>query len=203
MCIRDRASRDNFIKLVGEFDILHLATHGKADRDLGDYSYLAFAKTTSTKNPQDRILYAKDIYHLPMQASLVVLSACETGAGEFLSRGEGVVSLARAFTYAGAKSIVTTLWSINDATTKDVISFFYENLNEGFTVGESLRNAKLKYIEQADDPNPFYWAAFTLTGESNRLPSSSSTAAALPWQFLVFVALLFLLLFIRLFLNKG
>lgn len=188
------ASKDNFISLASDFEILHLATHAKADNDLGDYSYLAFANKGDTTQTTERVLYAKDIYHLPLQANLVVLSACETGKGEIL-RGEGVVSLARAFTYAGAKSIITTLWSINDATTKDVINSFYKNLNEGFAVGESLRNAKLQYIEQADDPNPFFWAAFTLTGESEILQSNSASLSSPLLTFMACVLLLLLLYF--------
>ena len=186
------ASKTNFIQLASDFDVLHLATHAKADADRGDYSYLAFAAQADTL---ERVLYAKDIYHLPLNASLVVLSACETGTGEFL-KGEGIVSLARAFIYAGTKSIVTTLWSINDATTKEVINSFYKYLNEGQSVGTALRNAKLDYIQNADDPNPFFWAAFTLTGESIILQKNTSSLSTAIWIFIALVPLLLLLVYL-------
>ncbi len=186
------ASKTNFIQLASDFDVLHLATHAKADADRGDYSYLAFAAQPDTL---ERVLYAKDIYHLPLNASLVVLSACETGTGELL-KGEGIVSLARAFIYAGAKSIVTTLWSINDATTKEVINSFYKYLNEGHSVGTALRKAKLEYIQSADDPNPFFWAAFTLTGESIHLPKNTSSLFPAIWMFIALIPLLLLLVYL-------
>lgn len=193
------AIKETFLQVADNFEILHLATHAKADADLGDYSFLAFANQKS-KNVFDRVLYAKDIYQLGLKARLVVLSACETGTGELL-QGEGIVSLARAFIYGGARSIVTTLWSINDATTKQFISSFYTYLKKGETVGTSLRQAKLQYIEEADDPNPFFWAAFTLTGESVSL-EETATDDSLPRSILLFLACLSILLFLVYFFER-
>ena len=92
---------------------------------------------------------------------MVVLSACETGIGK-LQRGEGIISLARAFAYAGAKSIVTSLWSVNDQKTKDLMLLFYKNLRKGKSKSEALREAKLSFIAKNDNPNahPFFWAGF-------------------------------------------
>ena len=123
----------------------------------------------------------------------------DRGKGELLN-GEGIVSLARAFIHGGARSIVTTLWSINDATTKQFISSLYSYLKEGKTVGASLRQAKLQYLEQADDPNPFFWAAFTLTGESVSLEDPS---ASLGKALFIFFACLSLLFFLFFFWRKG
>ena len=105
------ASLERFKSLAPQYRILHLSTHGKADNRMGDYAYLAFGfpdnKGSFTK------LYARDIYNLSLNADMVVLSACETSDGE-LQRGEGIVSLARAFAYAGAKSMITTLWKVEE-----------------------------------------------------------------------------------------
>lgn len=167
------ATKSLFIDQAEKYQLLHLATHGKSDIDLGDYSFLAFADNL-TADKTAALLYAKDIYNLSINADLVILSACETGKGE-LAQGEGVVSLARAFFYAGATSVVTTLWSINDASTKNIIHSFYQNLNQGLSKGAALRKAKLQYIENADDPNPFFWAAFTLTGQNAHTSLFSSS----------------------------
>ncbi len=167
------ATKSLLIDQVGHYQLLHLATHGKSNSDLGDYSFLAFTDNIDVDKTA-ALLYAKDIYNLSINADLVVLSACETGIGE-LARGEGVVSLASAFFYAGAASVVTTLWSINDASTKNIIHSFYQNLNQGLPKGTALRKAKLQYIHKADDPNPFFWAAFTLTGKCDHTTLFTST----------------------------
>ncbi len=94
--------------------------------------------------------------------SAVVLSACETGLG-MLTRGDGLVGLTRAFIYAGTPSIVTTLWKVNDRASFELRRKFYRNLKTAKKY-EALRQAQLKTMEQF--PEPFYWAAYQLTGES-------------------------------------
>jgi len=89
-----------------------------------------------------------------------------------LQRGEGIVSLARGFSYAGAKSIVTTLWSINDATTVELMEGFYAYLKDGMAKDAALRRAKLDYIQSHpnDEVHPFYWAAFVAVGDMSPVP---------------------------------
>ena len=159
------ATVKNFLKLAPQYRILHLATHGKANDKLGDYSYLAFF------NPKDSLddgrLYVRDLYNLNLNADLVVLSACETGIGE-LQRGEGIISLARAFTYAGAKSIVTTLWQIGDEKSKILMTDFYKYLRKGQSKEAALSNAKRDFIKKTNS-DPFYWAGFIGLGDWNVL----------------------------------
>jgi len=190
------ATKSLLIEQASRYQLLHLATHGKSDTDLGDYSFLAFTDNLAAEKTA-ALLYAKDIYNLSINADLVVLSACETGTGE-LAHGEGIVSLARAFFYAGASSVVTTLWSINDASTKNIISSFYQNLHKGLSKGAALRKAKLQYIEKADDPNPFFWAAFILTGKSDHtaLFSSSESIGMITLLFVLSVLGLLMLTFV-------
>ncbi len=161
------ATEASFVERAGDYRILHLSTHGKADPRVGDYSYLAFyPKPDSLEN---ELLYVRDLYNLQLNADLVVLSACETGTGE-LQRGEGIISLARAFAYAGAKSIATTLWQVNDQSTQELMVSFYQNLKSGMTKDAALRQAKLDYLDGHNDTGayPFYWAAFIGVGDMGR-----------------------------------
>jgi CHAT domain-containing protein/tetratricopeptide (TPR) repeat protein len=163
------ASRTAFTEQAGQARILHLATHGQANDRAGDYCFLVFAdqKDSAENEP---LLYARDIYNLQLNADLVTLSACETGIGE-LQGGEGIISLARAFAYAGAKSIVTSLWSVSDAKTKDLMIDFYKNLRKGMLKDDALRQAKLDFLKRnrGQAAHPFYWAGFVGIGNMGKI----------------------------------
>lgn len=173
------ATRQQFLETADAYQIIHLATHGKADANVGDYSFLAFTATADTT--LESLLYAKDIYNLSLNADMVILSACETGDGEFF-KGEGVVSLGSAFFYAGAKSIVSSLWSVNDASTQKLMGFFYQGIQSGATKSTALRQAKLQYLEQANFPHPFYWAAFVGNGDMKAIPPASRFWRYFKWM---------------------
>lgn len=162
------ATEQKFIETAQSASIIHLATHGQADDKSGDYSFLAFAPNKDSI--QNQLLYVRDLYNLTLNADMVVLSACETGIGK-LQRGEGIISLARAFAYAGAKSIVTSLWSVNDAKTKDLMLLFYKYLKKGKSKDAALRQAKLDFIDKNTNPNahPFFWAGFIGIGDMTKL----------------------------------
>ncbi len=157
------ASETAFKQHATEYPILHLATHAKANDRMGDFSYLAF--TQSADSTENALLYARELYDLPLKAELVVLSACETGIGE-LQKGEGVISLARGFSYAGARSILTTLWRVSDDKAHRLMTGFYEGLGEGKTKAAALQECKLNYLSECRDreAHPFYWAAFVGLG---------------------------------------
>jgi CHAT domain-containing protein len=147
--------------------VLHLATHGKANALEGAFSYLAFA--TENGSPQDGLLSVTDLYNQTLQTELVVLSACETGLGE-LQRGEGILSLSRAFAFAGAHSIVSSFWSVNDEATMLVMDGFYRLLAGGAAKNTALRTAKLQYLQQHPAAaHPFYWAGCVLVGDGSPL----------------------------------
>jgi CHAT domain-containing protein len=158
------ATKAQFRNLAAQYQLLHLATHGKANPGAGDQCYLAFYGTTS--DPDATLLTAAELYNLPINADLVVLSACETGIGEQL-HGEGVVSLARAFAYAGAKSIVASLWSVNDQSTMQIMDAFYAGLKAGKPKHVALGEAKRLYVKNNPGKNahPFFWAAFVGMGD--------------------------------------
>jgi len=153
---------------AGRYRILHLSTHGKADDKVGDYAYLGFALPGNLL-AFDKF-YAKDIYNLSLNADLVTLSACETGIGE-LKRGEGIISLARAFAYAGAKSIVTTLWSVNDVRTSELMENFYKGLYNGMDKDAALWQAKKDFLKNHKGmaAHPYYWAGFIPIGDMSAI----------------------------------
>lgn len=147
---------------LSRYRFLHFATHARANTQQGTYSFLALGK--------DKYLYAKDIYNLRLQAELVVLSACESGLGE-LRDGEGLISLARAFAYSGAKSVLTTLWEVNDESAKEISSHFYEGIRQGHTKSLALALAKRQWLNthSGSKAHPFYWGGFSLIGSPGRL----------------------------------
>jgi CHAT domain-containing protein len=163
-----QASKKLFLKMAGQYSILHLATHGKANHREGDFSFLAFA--TEDPDAEKGLLSVGELYNCSLNADLVVLSACETGIGEE-QRGEGVVSLARAFAFAGAKSIVSSLWSVNDKSTMQVMDGFYAELKAGRSKNLALNTAKQQYLEQhpGKASHPFFWAGFVAVGDMSAL----------------------------------
>ncbi|MCO6489486.1 MAG: CHAT domain-containing protein [Phaeodactylibacter sp.] len=163
------ASLEAFRERAAGYSIFHFATHAKADDYDSDYSYLAFAG--AGQDEPNAKFYLRDLYALHLPAKMVVLSACETGLGEF-RRGEGVLSLARGFAYVGARSIVTSLWATNDQATARLMEAYYRHLREGNTIDAALRQAKLDYLAAATDPaeaHPFKWGAFIAIGDMEAL----------------------------------
>lgn len=154
-----------FFELAPQYRILHFATHGMANDKYPNYSLLAFTEVPDSI--ENEYLYVSELYDTKLQADLVVLSACETGIGK-LYRGEGIVSLARAFSYAGAKSLFTTLWSVNDQATSQIIEAFYQYIAEGKDKDEALFLAKNDFIDRGNNStaHPFLWAPYILVGDT-------------------------------------
>ena len=168
------ATLAQFIARAGDSRVLHLATHGKANDQRGEYSYIAFAADT-TGTTADR-LYVSELYNLPLDADLVVLSACESGTGEW-QPGEGIISMTRGFAYAGARSVLTTLWLVDDKTSLRLMSRFYAELARGLPKHQALRRARLHYLDRQPHhrAHPYFWAAYTPVG--NMAPLSPGPAA--------------------------
>ncbi len=165
------ATRQAFLQQAPNYAILHLATHAVLDDRISDYSFLAFACADDTTG-SDKV-FIRDLYTQRFPADLVVLSACETGIGQ-LQRGEGIVSLARGFAFAGAKSIVMSLWEVNDQSASAIMTDFYQALKNGNTKETALRKAKMAYIDnQIEDQmaHPFYWAMFVGMGDMSQIGS--------------------------------
>ncbi|MEZ4774373.1 MAG: CHAT domain-containing tetratricopeptide repeat protein [Bacteroidia bacterium] len=163
--LKRAASKSAFFEQAGKYQIIHISSHARVnDRD-PMFSTIDFAEGETVN--------VLDLFGMEIQADLVTLSACETGSGELFS-GEGIMSLARGFIYAGAKSIVNTLWEVNDAATAEIMTSFYESLSAGNSKDEALRNAKTGWLSRADHlmAHPYYWAGYIAVGDMSALPVS-------------------------------
>ena len=161
---RQDATMAAFVEKAPDYRILLLSSHGQASSAAGDLSYLAFAAGGDTSGAA--FLYVRDLYLQHFPAELVVLSACETSVGEY-RLGEGVISLAKGFFHAGARSIVATLWSVDDAKNARLIRMFFDCLQTGVRKDEALRDAKLRFLDKVsqDEAHPVYWAAPIANGD--------------------------------------
>ena len=157
--LRKDASETNFKKTGSVFTRIHFATHGKFQADDPLSSGLYLAKDADN----DGVLTVGELYSMALNADLVTLSACETGIGK-VDNGDDVVGLSRGFLYAGSRSIVASLWSVDDQATAALMQAFYKNLST-MNKREALRQAQIRARESF--PHPFYWAAFQLTGRAD------------------------------------
>ena len=170
----DNATEQNFRAKSGSFDILHLAMHAYINDSLPAYSRLAFSQNIdSTTLENDGWLNTADIYNLKLDARMTVLSACNTGIGK-LQKGEGLMSLARGFLYAGCPSVVMSLWEVEDEAGTQIMTSFYKYLKGGKTKDEALRLAKLKYLENSNSrlAHPHYWMSFKSIGDNSPIYTS-------------------------------
>lgn len=157
---------------LSRFRILHFATHAVSDTTFPDRSSLVLGRDPNSDT--DGLLQERDIRYLKLNANLVVLSACDTSAGR-LQGQEGIVNLVRTFFYAGARTVVASLWEAGDLSTKVLMKGFYSHLMNGEDKAEALRNAKLDLLKEFGTVTaPFEWAGFMVVGEGNsavRLPA--------------------------------
>jgi CHAT domain-containing protein len=154
--------------MAGRSHILHLATHAYLDDRDPLRSTLVFSE--NPQREEDGFLYVYELYNMDLKARLAVLSACNTGSGE-MHGGEGIISLARAFFYAGVPNIVMTLWTVSDQHGFELMLSFYKHLSRGRKAEHSLRKSKLDYLSSArpGDQHPRYWAGYILVGNPEYL----------------------------------
>lgn len=170
------ATEKNFKDIVSKYNILHLAMHSEVNEN-PLYSNLIFS---NNGNSDDRYLYAYEIYNMNFNADLVVLSACNTGRGK-LQKGEGVMSLARSFAYAGIKSQLISLWLTHDKSSKEINKEFYKYLAEGKNKAQSLQFAKLDFIQKCSlaEAHPHYWSNLIIIGNIKPLKINHYSSYAL------------------------
>lgn len=145
------------------FEALHFATHGFADSTQPRLSGIFLSQFDRQGNRRDGLLRSLDIYDLELEASLAVLSACETGLGEVVE-GEGIEGLVRAFLHAGVPRVVASLWRVDDKATAVLMIHFYKGLLQGMPAPAALRNAQMAVRAHEEWEDPFYWAGFVLQG---------------------------------------
>jgi CHAT domain-containing protein len=156
--IRENATKAKSREFAPQRGILHFATHAEFDEEDPLGSALLLAPTLA----DDGRLDVQEIFGLELHASLVVLSACETSLGK-RNPGDEIISLTRAFIYAGTPSVITTLWKVNDRASYELVQTFYRQLQTGQSKAEALRQAQITTLQKY--PHPYYWAAYQLTGE--------------------------------------
>ena len=150
---------------VGRAQIVHFATHGFLNSEHPELSSIVLAMRDRHGVKTNGLMPLPDIYSLDLSAQLVVLSACQTALGKDL-KGEGFVGLSHSFMSAGAKSVVASLWKVDDRATASLMREFYNGmLQKGMTPSAALRSAKLKMIHDTQWTQPYYWAGFVLQGE--------------------------------------
>lgn len=159
------AKRSALLSMASSRSLLHLSTHAYASPEGDEPPRILTA---------DAPVYTIDVYGLDLNADLVTLSACESNIGP-LAAGEGVLSLGRAFTAAGARGVVASLWSLNDRATADIVTDFYDQLADGARKPLALHKAQLAYLDRKDLPgylkSPYYWAGLTYYGDGGGLPA--------------------------------
>ncbi len=155
---------------LSQYRIIHLAVHGFASREDPNQSALVLLSDAATG--EDGLLHAAEIVQLHLNADLVVLSACDTGIG-LMEGEEGVAALSRAFLLAGAKGVISTLWSINDEYSLVIMRHFYEHLAAHESTAEALTHAKRDMLKEfTPAAAPYYWAGYRFEGADDRIATS-------------------------------
>jgi|WetSurSiteA1Bulk_404760.scaffolds.fasta_scaffold02596_2 CHAT domain-containing protein len=159
-----KATERSFRALASKVNILHLATHTFLDDKDPQNSYFAFA--IDNQNSENGFLYTNELYNMNILARLVILSGCETGIGH-IEKGEGILSLARAFKFAGCPNIIMSLWKVNDQTTKEIMISFNRNLKKGMEKDRALQQAKISFLKGSKNLHPVFWSSFVLIGNDD------------------------------------
>lgn len=150
---------------IGEYQIIHFATHAFLDREHPEMSGIVLTLVDPRGMRRNGLMPLHDVYSLNLSSELTVLSACQTALGQDIS-GEGYLGLTHSFLSAGSKSVVASLWKVEDRATADLMTKFYEAmLHEGMSTGAALRAAKLKTMKENQWRAPYFWAGFVLQGE--------------------------------------
>jgi CHAT domain-containing protein len=150
---------------LARYRIIHIATHSVVNSQHPELSGIVLSMVNERGREEDGFVQLHDIYSLKLGADLVVLSACNTALGKEV-RGEGLIGLTRGFMYAGASSVVASLWKVDDSATAELMTHFYKAMFEdNLPPAAALRSAKEAMWRQKHWRSPHYWSAFVLQGE--------------------------------------
>lgn len=163
------STQTSFKQNAGNNRIVHIGTHAEFNNEKPELSRLIFSKNADS-SADNNSLFLYDIYNCNINTDLTILTACESGKPGYQD-GEGMISLAHAFNYAGSKSILTSLWPVDEESASFITEKFIENLAVKMPAGEALQQAKLQYLLQADGrtKSPAYWAGLVLMGDAGTL----------------------------------
>lgn len=176
-----------FKEQAGNHSIIYIGTHAESNNSFPEYSRLIFAKDLQ-HTTADNSLYLFDIYNCNLASNLAVLTACESGSPGYQD-GEGMISMAHAFNYAGSESILTGLWKIDEQTSTIITDLFYKFLQEGLRKDEALQKAKLEYLKTHNGRllGPQYWAGLVIMGDTSPVVFKSTPVKW--WIIAIIVAL--------------
>ena len=171
---KDIFLRENFnekkIKSINlkDYTVLSFATHGIVANEISGAIEPGLITSPPTKGTleDDGVLNTSEIKNLDLNAELVILSACNTAAGDGSSSAEGLSGLTSAFFYAGARSLLVSHWYVEDESTVNLMTQTFSNLGKNSDFSEALRNSKLSMIENQETSHPIFWAPFVLVGGS-------------------------------------
>jgi len=183
----NKANKSNFLSEISKYPIVHLATHACLNTEYPSLSQIHFS---------DGHLTNYDIENLSIKPELIVLSACNTGQGN-LQKGEGMISLSRGFFEAGVKSLQSSLWSINDQSSFEIVKGMYTHLKNGENKANALRMSKLDYIKKSDKfhKQPFFWAGIIQIGDPSPLFKTNSPINLSLIALLIFIVTLVFILY--------
>lgn len=162
--VNQHATRDQLFSLAGNSRIVHLASHSQVNSVDPLFSRIYLQDSQSGYVDP---LYAYELFNLNLSTELLVLSSCDSGSGNY-SEGSGIIGLGRALNFAGAQSLIMNSWSIRDKTASDIMVSFYEFLSKGESKNESLRSAKIDYINRVNS-NPAVWGSLILFGNPDAI----------------------------------
>ena len=158
----EKARKDEVLKRLSSVALVHIAAHGRMET--GEIALAPQTpRTSQTPVEKDFVLTMKDVLKVHLRARLVVLSCCQSACGKI--KAEGVVGIARAFLGAGARSVIVSMWAIDDVATLEFMKHFYEELVQGIRVSEALNRAMECMRETEKFREVRYWVPFVLIGD--------------------------------------
>jgi CHAT domain-containing protein/tetratricopeptide (TPR) repeat protein len=204
--VGENGSKKAFLQNAESNQIIDLATHGRFDSK----NFLNSCIYFSPDGTGDSILFLNELYTLNLPAELAILEACETGLGDY-HQGEGVMSLARGFTYAGCRSVLMSLWKVSESkSTRTIMDGFFNNLADSLPRDEAIAKAKRDFLKQIRNErgyssiqaHPFYWSELVMIGDHSPLPITRTTSKPMPWIILCSSAVAIFLVSAILFLRR-
>lgn len=192
--INNGARESVFKAEAAKYDIIHLAMHTVLNDQYPMYSKMLFSQEKDSV--EDGNLNTYEVYGVPLNAKMVILSSCNTGTG-VLHSGEGILSLARGFVYSGSQSVVMSMWEIEDRSGADIVKSYYKYLKKGATKSNALRKARISYLRNADmlRSHPYFWSALVIYGNND--PLYYSTKLGLISGSIVLLIFVFLITYYR------
>ncbi len=198
--LNNEATRNVFIENASEHKIIHIGTHAESQNLNPEYSRLIFAKDPGPEfESGSNQLFEYELYSCDLSSNLTVLTACESGKPHY-APGEGMISLAHSFHYAGSESTLTALWNVDEESSSIIVSNFFEGLIKGLSKSKALQNAKIEYLHAAEGRMllPAYWAGLILLGDTAPIEFDklNSKNKEIPWKVSLTVIVMILLIFL-------